>query len=77
VTRTDPEPLALSALDAPKLLIVDDNDLFVSGLEGLLDSESSLRSVGWRTAPPRPSSPLHPRELVTAIHSIKASPRRA
>jgi DNA-binding NarL/FixJ family response regulator len=29
-----------------KLVIVDDNDLFVSALEGLLESESSLEVVG-------------------------------
>ena len=29
-----------------KLLIVDDNDLFVSALEGLLESEASLQVVG-------------------------------
>jgi DNA-binding NarL/FixJ family response regulator len=29
-----------------KLLIVDDNELFVSALEGLLDSETSVRVIG-------------------------------
>jgi two-component system, NarL family, nitrate/nitrite response regulator NarL len=29
-----------------KLLIVDDNDLFVSALEGLLEAEASLQVVG-------------------------------
>jgi DNA-binding NarL/FixJ family response regulator len=29
-----------------KLLIVDDNELFVSALEGLLDSDTSVRVIG-------------------------------
>jgi two-component system nitrate/nitrite response regulator NarL len=45
VTRTDLDPFNTVSSTPLKLLIVDDNDLFVSALEGLLETESSLEIV--------------------------------